>query len=192
MKSIYCLKEWQDYLTDNVQNPTKRIILQITNDKFGFRELYQSLKIFKSLLRVPEPTKENIFDPKTRILVDIRDEFFRHFNCVPYKPIFRIIFNFLIIKHSFDCLYRDILDWIIGQMIARGWSFPNPNRPSSPLWDAITSDIKKEIEKSIREQHDRLMRQYKTEGEDRKEARYKAFQEHIIETFEKHIALWKE
>ena len=208
MRSIYCSTEWQNYLVENVQNPAKVLIRLSGEHRLRFWHLLELIRIYRSIKKMPEPTKDNVFEHNSRLLLDIRDDFFRHFNCQPYSPIFRWLFNILvkfynyfIMKHSFDSLYKTFMDWFVGQMLLRGWELPAVNRPDSPLWDKIPLDIRFQIEAEIRVNHDRLMKRYETirtnpgdapKDDARKEARYQAFMERLLLDIEKYVAFWKE
>ena len=62
--------------------------------------------------RLPEPTRENIVYHNTHILMDVRDEFFKHEDNLGRKDQFKAIFKIVITELEHDPYYHQRLNWI--------------------------------------------------------------------------------
>ena len=82
-------------------------------------------------MRYPEPTKENTVFPNTRIRLEVRDEFFKHFNNDGRKPLLEAAFRILICECEHDGAYEFIHDWYITELLKRGWK---PTKRGFPMW----------------------------------------------------------
>ncbi len=95
--------------------------------------------------RLPEPTKENTTHPNTHILLDIRDRFFELENNPGREALFRGAFKILICEYEHDPYYARRLDWMLEEMIKRGWT-PRGQNPGGIWWREF-HDYTKDIEK---------------------------------------------
>lgn len=79
---------------------------------------------------IPEPKIGNVtHNPNTRILIELRDEFFKHLDNPDREKVLRAIFNLVIIHYDFDAPYREWLDWLCAEWEKKDWKPSNHNIP---------------------------------------------------------------
>jgi len=77
--------------------------------------------------RYPKPTKRNTVHPNTHRLLDIRDEFFKHWKLDGRAPLVKALFRILIVKYEHSPTWRNMLDWVIKE-VPGDWKPFNPVR----------------------------------------------------------------
>ncbi len=89
------------------------------------------LKILEIMAeRIPEPTVLNTtHKTNTLILIELRDEFFRHLQNRDRVKALRGFFNFVIILYDYDAPYRQWIDWVLTEWKKRDWQPMNPKIP---------------------------------------------------------------
>jgi len=116
MKPFWCRKDWKWQVIHN----SKPALLQVLN---------QLNKV------LPEPTKEDCHLENSRVLCDVRDEFFKHLNISKDREnALRAIWNFGIIMHEHDEPYRDMMDWIKEEIDKYPWEPLSPVHPTFQIW----------------------------------------------------------
>jgi len=80
--------------------------------------------------RYPNPTRENCSYPNTHILFDIWDKFSEYEDNSGRKALFDAAFKFLIVEYEHDPYYRYRFDWMLEEIVKRGW-LPRPTQPMS-------------------------------------------------------------
>ncbi len=173
----------------------------LATKQFTVKNLPKLLQIIRDLRDLPEPTRDNTHEPNAVILLDIRDECFRHFNLpADYMAFFRMFFNFAIGKLGYDNFYRDLLSYVLGEMIRRGWQFPGHNRPSTTLWNTIPLEIKDRLLASIIGNYQILQDRLKVidaglgdspEGKIHRQSRYEQFANRILADIEREVIAWR-
>ena len=105
-------RDWYDFIQKEVTIPLATFF-----DSNGLSELREFITIINAIKKLPEPTKENTNWPNTHILIEIRDEFFKHEGKNSKRTrILRVIFNFIIIKYEYDPYYRKRIDWVLDKL----------------------------------------------------------------------------
>ncbi len=202
-KSIFSAGEFQYKLVDDVQIPLKKAF-EDWEHKNLIGVVRNLRKAFKSLQEIPEPTKENVRHVNTRILIGIRDEFFKHlnFSChgQHYIRMFRTIINYIIVKYDYDRFYHDMANWWYGEMIERGWQLQGYNRPSVKLWNTIVPATRKRLEDSVNCHYDNLQTRIKVindtlgdseEAKTHRVSRREQFTRNILNDFEREVERWR-
>lgn len=95
----------RDYIIDKVKKPLLRVITTLAK-------------------RYPEPTRENVLHPNSHILLDIRDEFFKHDTNDSRKDLFEALFKMLVAEYEHDGYYRFRFNWLHDEINKRKW-LPN-------------------------------------------------------------------
>ncbi len=197
MKSIFSAGKYQHVLVNDVYRPLKHAIVSWSGRELGMKDF---VKAFRGLLSLPDPTKENTFGHNDHILIETRDEMFRHFKDLYYTKIFRTLINLVIKKYNIDQLYRALLDWWLGELIRRGWQFPGHNRPSSVLWNTLPQETRARLGKSIRDNYQMLQDRLKViqekfgdseEGKIHRVSRMEQFTKRIEGDFEREVIAWR-
>ena len=207
MKSVYSHGATHKTLVDGVQNPFKDAITSLAGTKVGFKTV---IRAYKELTSLDEPTKDNTEVLNAHILIDIREEFFKHLHSVDdkcywgkynYAKIFRTIINYGIGKFAYDSLITGIVNWWFGEMIRRGWQFPGQNRPNSHLWHKISPPIEARLRKSIKDNYELLNLRLKTisetmepnseESNKHKASRFQQFIDRILNDMELEVESWR-
>jgi len=201
LKTIYSAGEWQKVLVDEIQVPGKEFLDLVATKKFSPRDILKAIRAIKSIMAMPEPTKENTGKPNSHILIDIKEDFFRHINIGrPYLGIFKLLFNYLIIKHDYDEFYESCLNWMLGEIMRRGWRLQDQNRPSSVLWNTIPPNTRKRLEQSIIDNYQILQDRIRViheklgdsaEGKIHKGSRYEQFAKRILTDVEREVIAWR-
>ena len=101
--------EARDYFIERVNDPLVKGIVKLAG-------------------RYPEPTRENCLHPNSIILLDIQDEFFQHWDLENRTPLVKAVFRILIVKYEHCPAYRNMLDWLLKELLEREWKPFNPNR----------------------------------------------------------------
>lgn len=201
MKSVYSHGQVQKDLVANVLEPGKDVLNAIAEKRFAGGYVGMAMQVIRDLQQIPEPTRENTTQPNALILLDIRDECFRHFNLPKhYLNIFRLFFNFVIGKLGYDNFYHDVVCYVLGEMVRRGWQFPGHNRPSSVLWHTIPSETRARLTGSIKDNYAILQDRLKViqeklgdspEGRIHRESRYEQFAQRVLTDFEREVIAWR-
>jgi hypothetical protein len=88
--------------------------------------------------KLPEPTKDNTWHPNSKVLIELRDEFFQHLINPGREKIYRAIWNFVIAIYDYDPAYRFLIDWIGEQWKRKTWTPREPLIPGEkryePTW----------------------------------------------------------
>lgn len=202
-KSMYSAGDWQRYLVNEIQEPAKKVLSDLGNKRVTINTIRAGLRFLKGIENLPEPTCENMTDADSLNLIARRDEFFEHFSdgFAGYKQIYRPAINFGIIKLSFDALYKQMLNWWMGEMFKHGWELPGQNRPRSQLWHNIKPSIKTrltdEIRKSYQILQDRLVKVEQDLGHSPEKVkqqtaiREEQFVQRILDAVEREVDTWK-
>ena len=106
----------REYVINHVKAPLMKILIAIAK-------------------RLPEPTKINTLSPNSHILIDVRDEFFKHENNPGRDGLFRAAFKILICEYEHDPYYRYRMDWMLEEMYRRGWQPLPEGRPRGITWN---------------------------------------------------------
>ena len=201
MKSVFSSGDIQREVTHEIQKPIKELTLKWVDGKFRLRDALELMKLLKSLMSLPKATKENIDDPNLHILLDIKEDFFKHLNMPQfYVKIYEAGINYAIGKLAFDNLYKAFLNWWLGEMFRRGYQLPGQNRPSSNLWHNITPSIRQRLSESIKTSYDIYqdrIRKIEKDWQDpefikqQKEIRYGQFINRILDAVELEVESWK-
>jgi hypothetical protein len=116
IKSTMLFGKMRQYIIHKVKAPLAKAIILIAG-------------------RLPEPTKQNCDCPNTHILLDIRDKFFNDMENNPgRKDLFQAAFRIFICEYEHDPYYRYRFDWVVEEMIKRGWQPRPPGRPRGICW----------------------------------------------------------
>lgn len=187
-------------LVNKVQGPLKQV-LGVDSNRLTFGDMRKLFTAFRELMSLPEPTKENCPDIGSHILLDIKDDFFRHLNIgYAYQVMFRRLIDFVIGKRAYDNFYKQMLDWWIGEMLRRDYPLPGHNRPASVLWHTIPPATKKRLMESINDNYDLLQTRLKTiqeklgdsdEGNIHRRSRYDQFANRILADVEREVVAWE-
>ena len=104
--------DWRQYIIDKVNEPLLA-------------------KIVTLAFRYPAPTREGVgkvVHPNSLILLDIQDEFFRHWVTSRSNSLFRALWRVLIVKYEHCPNLRNMLDWFFMMTQKSNWKPFNPNR----------------------------------------------------------------
>ena len=88
------LVEKRQYIIDKVKAP-----------------LFKAIKVLCN--RYPEVTKDNCNNPNTKVLIDLEEEFFRHFINPSRIPLFRAFFRCFKAEIDHDIAYSAPFDWCL-------------------------------------------------------------------------------
>ena len=201
MKSIFSAGQVQGVLVNEIQNPGKEFLDDVATGRFTLSDIRKGYKILRAMATMPEPDKENTKESNSQILIDIRDEFFRHLN-IPqqYKNIFRLVINYVIAKYGYDNFYKESADWWLGEMLRRGFVLPAHNRPSSVLWDTIPMTTRGRLKESITNNYALLQERLKVinekfkdseEGNIHRASRYEQFVNRVLTDVEREVIAWE-
>jgi len=102
------MKDAIDYFVEKVNRPLVKVIVTLGG-------------------RYPEPTRENTLHPNTHRLLDIRDDFFKHWEVSGREPLLKALWRILIVKYEHSPAWRNMLDWFIKE-IPCDWKPFNPVR----------------------------------------------------------------
>ncbi len=82
---------------------------------------------------IPEPTKENTWNPNTRVLIDIQDYIFDHIKLTKDRTnTLRVISKYIIYIYDYATPYRRMIDRCVMMLKASDWQ---PSPPPSPnVW----------------------------------------------------------
>lgn len=109
------------HVIEKIKTPLMKAIINLST--FGKKK--EMLKAVSEIIRLcnlyPEPTKEHTFLPRTHILIDVQDEFFKHEHNPGRDALFRAMWRMFIIEYEHDHYYQYRIDWIIEELIKRGW-----------------------------------------------------------------------
>lgn len=200
MKTIYSAGKWQRVIADRIQTPAKEVLRSISEKRVTLSDAVKFLKTLQEIASLPEPTKENTQNPQSHILIDVRDDFFKHFNCRAYEGIFRAAINYIIAKYDYDSFYEGCGNWWIGEMFRRGYKLPGQNRPSSVLWHVLVPTTRKLLTAEITTLYNELQRRNKLIDEklgDSEEARvhkvseYEQFMRDVLGAMERKVEAWR-
>ena len=88
-------------------------------NRFFVESVKRPLIVLLGLLadNLPEPTKENTYYPNTKVIIELRDEFFSLENNPGRHKAFKAIWNFVIILYDYDRYYRHRIDWLIERIV---------------------------------------------------------------------------
>lgn len=127
-RPFWCRKDW---------------IWKIIHSQVKEEHLLPLLLILNKML--PEPTREDCHLENSRVLCDVRDEFFRRLKLGgERRDALRAIWNFGIIMHEHDEPYRDLMDWSKAELEKYSWE---PLAPNSPTIQIFKRDWQLEKEK---------------------------------------------
>lgn len=117
----------REYVIRHVKDPLRKILIAIAK-------------------RLPEPTKVNTLQPNSHVLLDIRDEFFKHENNPAHpegkfpgrEEMFWAAWKIFICEYDHDPYYKYRFDWVIEQIVKareEGTWTPLPEgRPRGATW----------------------------------------------------------
>ena len=83
--------------------------------------------------RLPEPTRENVIRPNSKVLLDMRDEFFKCEDNGGRHELFEAIWKIFIVEYEHDIYYSNRIDWLVEQAVNRGWH-PRPCGHPNTCW----------------------------------------------------------
>jgi hypothetical protein len=138
-QTVYTSCEWQERMIREVKGPVVAAVECLMNPEAGYGEkarrllsLRRALMAFKEF---PEPVKGNTWHPNSHVLIEIRDEFFRHCRLGEGRnTLFRLFINFIIILYDYDPPYRMMIDWWAFHLKLRNWNYDTPVRVHGRLW----------------------------------------------------------
>ena len=201
MKSVFSSGEQQVIVANEIQKPVKDLLQMIGEERDPTaRDAFKVIKLLKSLMSLKKATRENTSDHGIHILLDIKDDCFKHFN-IPkvYRVIYEAIINYAIGKLAFDNWYRGVGDRWYGEMIRRGYPVPGQNRPSSVLWNILPPATRARMGQSIIDNYQLLQDRLlvidgKLGGQEAKihrDSRFEQFANRILTDFEREVIAWK-
>ena len=124
-----------------IKAPFWAAIHTLTTDSNAVEKIHAAIKLLKlvpEIRELPLPTKENTRWRNTDVLIDLRDRFFEFENNGNREPVFRAVWDFLIILYDYDPYYQEridaIFDWWLGYWQQGLWEPREPNRPKPPVW----------------------------------------------------------
>lgn len=104
------------FLVSDVKAPLMQGLNALFDGSGGYSRLKALWRAYKAMRELPEPTKENTYYPNTKLIIELRDEFFSLENNPSRHKAFRTIWNFVIILYDYDRYYRHRIDWVIEKM----------------------------------------------------------------------------
>jgi hypothetical protein len=110
VEEIYRSPQWLDFIVRVIKAPMVGLLNQVAD-------------------HLPEPTKENMHQPNTLTLIELRDEFFQFENNPGRYKVFKGIWNFLIFLYDYDNYYRYRIDWVIERWKTKPWLPREKHRP---------------------------------------------------------------
>lgn len=98
--------------------------------------------LFRAMDKIlPEPTKETVRLRNSKLLVQIKDEFFEHLNLTrdyhqPKVRAFRGMWKVFIIMYDADNPYTQMLNWVCEKLVSRygDWQPRPDHEPDSRIW----------------------------------------------------------
>lgn len=142
MKSIYYRQPYQSILVHQIKKPFNEAMATLTDPSSSKLSKVRAVDKLRRLVPVvnslPEPTLENVIHHNSRILVRIRNEFFRRLYGLPSRlPFLKALFNFPIIIVETD-FYRPFVDWVGWKIKQSDWQPPSPGQPDHHYWKSET------------------------------------------------------
>lgn len=148
-RSIYLRPEYERIMFHGVKEPGKRALNALWGAKRRhnplrrliavWRIMMDTLRVWRSLDALPEPTEENVGHPNSVILVRISNYFFA---CerLPYlhKPLRKLVTLVIIIYDTH--FYRPFLDVWVRELRAAPWRAPGPRQPDPHYWDESAAE----------------------------------------------------
>ena len=78
-------------------------------------------KIIKLVDKFPEPTIDNVEHPNSKILLAIRDDFFKHERLSKRVDLLKAVFKILIVEYEHDIYYRQRMNWCLNELKKYDW-----------------------------------------------------------------------
>jgi len=130
--TIYSSLAMQAFISRNIKAPLLEII--DSTPVITLVNLWKLIKVIRQIKKLPEPTKENTWCLNTHTLIEQRDYFFEHVKLDPIRKKFIWLFwNFAIIIHDFDIVYRFYIDEIGVEFQKTNWE-PGKLNNSERYW----------------------------------------------------------
>jgi hypothetical protein len=129
--SIYY--QYQNQNVNGLREPFKRIMRVMTSEKplsrlDKIRLARDLITIMDTLKQMPKPDATNITDHNGRILVGIRDRFFRRFDVPSIGKELEKFVDFGLIIRATD-FYKSFMDWWVEELRASDWRPLGPFQP---------------------------------------------------------------
>jgi len=129
----YRKPEMQSFIIDKIKTPLVKIQKPVS--LLGVvRVVFQMAVILDRIRRLPEPTKENTIYENTKTLIDIRDMFSVYYTNPSRKMVMLALWKWVIIMYDWGHEYSSLGDWVIEQIIRRGWDRRPYQHPSPDFW----------------------------------------------------------
>ena len=180
MSLIHSDEEYRKVIVEGIQEPLKDILNNFSDGKLTPKDFLKMYRIYKNMMLLPSPTKDNVNGHNAHITIDARDKFFEHLKRERYEKTFRPLFDFAIIKIGFDNLYEDFVSWLLAELIRSGWRFKEHNRPSIYMWKPIPPTIRERLKTKIEGHYEGLKERQNIEG----------FFNDVLESFESEVESW--
>lgn len=140
-RSIYYRPPNPQILVYEIKEPLKEALSVLTDPDAGtIRKIAAGKKILgvlNALLKLPEPTVENVGHPNSKRLVEIRDYFFSRLKGTEYIPmtgVIRKVVNLGIIIYDTD-FYRQFINVWVEQLRGGPWQPNGYAQPDPHFWE---------------------------------------------------------
>jgi len=186
-----------------IQEPLKNILRKVGKKSVSLRDVIILYKLLKDIQWLSKQEKEEFQDPNTAILFDTWNDMKPHFNksfLLGYESILDPVFNFAALKIDYDTFYNGVFKRFFGELLRRGYQFPEHNRPSDHLWYKIPPETKERLIKSFDDNYSLYLERCKTidekfgeseESLEQKVYRLELCKNRILADFEREVVAWE-
>jgi len=121
-KTIYFSLPVQIFISNDIKKPIFETTENLSSYLEKLKAIWRLWKIYKSLSKLPEPTKENTWHPNTHNLIDLRDWLLERcfLDELRIRFIHRVI-NFIIQLFDYDPPWRWIMDSLREKAFEMKW-----------------------------------------------------------------------
>lgn len=112
--SKYILHEFHKPFVLGIKEPLRLLIIEASRTKVG-RDLILK-RILAYCSEYPEPTKHNVILPVSRVLVSLRNKFFRE-GLDGGDPIWEPLWKLLICEVEHDSFYGQRFEWLVEKLL---------------------------------------------------------------------------
>ncbi len=130
----------QTFMVHGIKAPLMEGVMELLtpgrNTGDNFKSMYKIARSLKGFEKnFPEPTQENTWHPNSHILINIRDEFFKHCQLDERRRrLLRLAINFVIAIYDYDPPYRMMIDWWAQQLKIQNWRYDVPVKLINYNW----------------------------------------------------------
>ncbi len=127
----------QAVIVYRVKAPLVAAVNRLAAGRLTILEVIHILRVLwlvrRAIRELPEPTRENTWNPNTHILLDLRDYLLEHIRLTPDRVhFFEVVTKLGIICYDYDTPYRRMVDKCVEKLQASDWQ---PSPPPAPnVW----------------------------------------------------------